>query len=66
MLYLFLYLLLYNLIAELAEIIDVTTQYMCRIETRNPKIQYSVGLLGKIADALDVDIKDLFVDQKKK
>lgn len=52
--------------AELAELIDTSTQYLCRIETGNPKKYFNITLLGRIADALEVDIKDFFEEPKKK
>ena len=50
---------------ELAENVHISRTHMSNIEAPNVKTTLSLGTLLDIADALDVDIKDLF-DFKQK
>ena len=52
--------------AELAELIDISVYYLCQIETGKPKKYFTLTLLGRIADALEIDIKEFFEEPKKK
>lgn len=52
--------------AELAELIDTSVYYLCQIETGKPKKYFTLNLLGRIADALEIDIKEFFEEPKKK
>ena len=45
---------------ELAENVHISRTHMSNIEAPNVKTTLSLGTLLDIADALDVDIKDLF------
>lgn len=51
---------------ELAELIDVSDQYISQIERKNSTKYFTLNILGRIADALEIDIKDFFEEPKKK
>lgn len=50
---------------ELAEIIHLSRTHMSNIEAPNVKTTISVGALFDIAEALDVEVKDLFNFKEK-
>ncbi|MBQ2706286.1 MAG: helix-turn-helix transcriptional regulator [Agathobacter sp.] len=50
---------------EFAEKIDVSRTHLSNIEAPRMKTSLSLDLLFKIADILDVDIRDLFVFHSK-
>lgn len=51
---------------DLAELIDVSDQYISQIERKKSTKFFTLTILGRIADALEVDIKDFFEEPKKK
>lgn len=51
---------------ELAELIDVSDQYISQIERKKSTKYFTLTILGRIADALEIDIKEFFEKPKKK
>ncbi len=51
---------------ELAELIDVSDQYISQIERKKSTKYFTLTILGRIADALEIDIKEFFEEPKKK
>lgn len=47
---------------ELADKIDVTMHYISQIESANPNKYFTLVVIGRIADALGIDIRQLFDD----
>lgn len=47
---------------ELADRIDVSMHYISQIESANPNKYFTLVVIGRIADALNIDIKQLFDD----
>lgn len=47
---------------ELAEMIDVSNHYISQIETGKPNKYFTLVIIGRIADALNIDIRQLFDD----
>lgn len=47
---------------ELADKIDVTMHYISQIESANPNKYFTLVVIGRIADALNIDIRQLFDD----
>lgn len=45
---------------ELADIIGVSMHYISQIESANPNKYFTLVIIGRIADALKIDIRDLF------
>ena len=45
---------------ELADRIDVSMHYISQIESANPNKYFTLVIIGRIADALQIDIKQLF------
>lgn len=45
---------------ELAELVDVSKDYIAQIESPKLRKHCTIGTAGKIADALEIDIRDLF------
>lgn len=45
---------------ELADMIGVTMHYISQIESAKPYKYFTLVIIGRIADALNIDIKDLF------
>lgn len=45
---------------ELADRIDVSMHYISQIESANPNKYFTLVVIGRIADALNIDIKQLF------
>lgn len=46
--------------AKLAEEADISLDYLAEIESDRRKKSFSLAVLGRIADALKVDIKNFF------
>lgn len=46
--------------AKLAEDADISLDYLAEIESDRRKKSFSLAVLGRIADALKVDIKNFF------
>ena len=51
---------------ELAQRIGVTTKYIEILENEDMPSDFTVAIVGKIADALQVDISELFKEPEKK
>ena len=49
---------------ELADRIDVEMNYISQIEIAKPKKYFTLIVIGRIADALNIDIRQLFEDNK--
>lgn len=49
---------------ELADKVGVTMNYIAKIESKKLQKSFTISVLGRIADALEVDIK-LFFDESK-
>lgn len=47
---------------ELADKIEVSMHYISQIESANPNKYFTLVVIGRIADALNIDIKQLFDD----
>lgn len=46
--------------SKLAELVGLSQDYICEIESKSKHKGFSIDALGKIADALDVNIKNFF------
>ncbi|MDO4375978.1 MAG: helix-turn-helix transcriptional regulator [bacterium] len=46
--------------ARLADEADLSVDYICEIESMKKNKSFSIATVGKIAEALDVDIKNFF------
>ena len=53
---------------ELADMIEVSMHYISQIESANPNKYFTLVVIGRIADALEIDIRQLFdeVEVKEK
>lgn len=51
---------------ELADMIGVSMHYISQIESAKPYKYFTLVIIGRIADALNIDIKDLFEKQKER
>ena len=51
---------------ELADMIGVSMHYISQIESAKPYKYFTLIIISRIADALNIDIKDLFEKQKEK
>ena len=47
---------------ELADKIDVSMHYISQIESANPNKYFTLVVIGRIADTLNIDIRNLFDD----
>lgn len=45
---------------SLSEATDMSMDYLAEIESEKRKKSFSIAILGRIADALEVDIRDFF------
>ena len=45
---------------ELAEATDLSVDYICEIESPTKNKSFSIVTLGRIADVLDIDIREFF------
>ena len=45
---------------QLADKVDITMNYLAKIESKKMQRGLSVTIIGRIADALNIDIKNLF------
>lgn len=45
---------------DLADLSDVSRQYICDIENKNRNKHITIAVLGRIADSLDIDIEYFF------
>lgn len=47
---------------ELADMTELSREYICDIENQKRGKRLTIAVLGRIAEALNVDIRDFFVD----
>ena len=47
---------------DLADMTDLSREYICDIENNKRAKHLTIAVLGRIADALNVDIREFFVD----
>jgi len=47
---------------DLADMTDLSREYICDIENEKRGKHLTISVLGRIADALKIDIRDFFVD----
>lgn len=45
---------------SLSEVADMSMDYLAEIESEKRKKSFSIAILGRIADALEIDIKEFF------
>ena len=50
---------------QLADATDLSVDYICEIESPTKNKSFSIVTLGRIADVLEVDIKDFLNKEKK-
>lgn len=50
---------------QLADAIDVSMHYISQIESANPNKYFTLVIIGRIADVLNIDIKQLFDTTEK-
>ena len=48
---------------NLADLSGVSRQYICDIENKNINKHITIAILGRIADALDINIIELFIKE---
>ena len=48
---------------ELADISGVSRQYICDIENNNRNKHITIAILGRIADAMDLNIVEFFIEE---
>ena len=48
---------------NLADLSGVSRQYICDIENKNRNKHITIAILGRIADALDINIIELFIKE---
>ena len=51
---------------DLADMIEKTRQYICDIENENRHKHPTIPTIGRIAEALEIDITDLFIPFEEK
>lgn len=49
---------------QLADAVDLSVDYICEIESPTKNKSFSIVTLGRIADVLEVDIKDFFTEEQ--
>ena len=49
---------------DLADITDISREYICDIENEKRNKHFTIALLGRIADALNIEIGKLFEENK--
>lgn len=47
---------------DIADMIDMSREYICDIENEKRNKHLTIAVLGRIADALEIDIRDFLVD----
>ena len=47
---------------DLADMTELSREYICDIENTNRGKHPTIAVLGRIAEALNIDIRDFFVD----
>ena len=48
---------------DLADMTELSREYICDIENENRGKHLTISVLGRIAEALEQDIRDFFVDK---
>ena len=48
---------------DLADLSSVSRQYICDIENKNRNKHITIAILGKVADALDINIIEFFIKE---
>ena len=48
---------------ELADVSGVSRQYICDIENNNRNKHITIAILGRIADAMDLNIVEFFIEE---
>lgn len=51
---------------DLADLTDISREYICDIENESRNKHITITYLSRVADALEVDISELFNDKTKK
>ena len=51
---------------DLADLTDISREYICDIENESRNKHITIAYLSRVADALEVDISELFNDKTKK
>lgn len=51
---------------DLADMTDLSREYICDIENDSRNKHLTIAVLGRIADALNVHITNFFVDEKER
>lgn len=49
---------------QLSDMTDLSVDYICEIESTTKNKGFSIVTLGRIADVLNIDIRDFFVEEK--
>ena len=50
---------------ELADMTDLSREYICDIENENRNKHLTIAVLGRIADAMEIHIVNFFVTEKE-
>ena len=50
---------------DLADMTELSREYICDIENESRGKHLTISVLGRIAEALNVDIRDFFVDNNE-
>ena len=50
---------------DLADMTDLSREYISDIENDKRNKHFTISVLGRIAEALDIDIKEFFNDEEK-
>ena len=45
---------------DLADLTDISREYICDIENEHRNKHLTIAVLGRIADALNIDVRELF------
>ena len=48
---------------DLADLFGVSRQYICDIENKNRNKHITIAILGRVADALDINIIEFFIKE---
>ncbi len=48
---------------QLADAADLSVDYICEIESLTKNKSFSIVTLGRIADVLEIDIRDFFIKE---
>ena len=50
---------------DLADLFGVSRQYICDIENKNRNKHITIAILGRVADALDINIIEFFIKENE-